>query len=349
MNLKTRCIPYGSLPYNDIEPAVKMLAKLFERSPYNIILPNINKEDTILQRTLSNIPGIKIKEGKIHIKTTSNIYKQRIVELDKAFNNPSLENLDTFAIESPFIDKFFSFIKKFNSGNAFINILGPFTVSQMLMCAAEEQMLTDKSFRKFFIQAVCVKALWAVEAIKTVSPTTTPVIILEEPFLGQLGDLKRENEDITTELVVSMLSRVIEKIKESGAIVAVQCFEKCDWKIPIEAGADIISFDAYNNPNNLCIIPEQIIEFVNRGGKINWAIIPTISDNLVKSLTIDDISSRLFATMQGLIQAGVPAEKVFNSALVSVQGNLDKLQLIFAEKALILSTQLAKRLPTKAE
>ena len=40
-------------------------------------------------------------------------------------------------------------IKKFNSPNAIINLLGPFTISQMLMNAAEEQMLADKTFRKY--------------------------------------------------------------------------------------------------------------------------------------------------------------------------------------------------------
>ena len=68
----------------------------------------------------------------------------------------------------------------------------------MLIHAAEEQMLTDKSFRKLFIQAVCVKALWAVEAIRTANSNTVPVIILEEPALGKLGELKRQNEEITS-------------------------------------------------------------------------------------------------------------------------------------------------------
>ena len=349
MKLKSRCIPFGSLPYTDIESTTRMVAKLFERFPYDVMLPNIAPDDSLAYRTLAGIPGIKFKEGKILIKTTSNIYKQKSIDLDKAFNNPSLENLDSFAIESPFIEKFFDIIKKFKSPNAAINLLGPFTISQILNNVAEEQMLADKSYRKLFIQAVCVKALWAVEAIKLVSPETTPVVILEEPSLAKLGDLRRENEDITTELVTTLLTRVIEKIKATGAIVAVQCFEKCDWTIPINAGADILSFDAYNNPNNLCIIPEQIVEFLDRGGKINWGIIPTKSDAMLKVLTIDEIASRLFSTMQGLVLAGVPAAKVFNSALVSTQGNTDKLQIIFAEKALILATQLAKRIPVKSE
>ncbi len=347
MKLATRCIPLGSLPYDTIESTTRMAAKLFDKLPFVPVLPKISSGDTVINHTLDGIPGVKIKDDKISLKTTSNSYKQALDKLDKAFNHPQMANLEQFAINATFIEKYFQMIKKFNSPNAIINLLGPFTISQLLMNAAEEQMLTDKSYRKLFIQAVCVKALWAIEKIKEFNPNTVPIILLEEPKLSQLGVLKRENEEITSELVTAMFTRVVEKIKEAGAIVGVQCLEKCDWQVAINAGVDIISFDAYNNPNNLCIIPEQITEFIERGGKINWGIVPVMTESVVKALNIDHISNRLFSTMQGLILAGVPEKHVYNSALVSIQGDVDKLPIIFAEKAIILSTQLAKRIPIK--
>ena len=73
-----------------------------------------------------------------------------------------------------------------------------------------------------------------------------------------------------------------------------------------------------------------------------------MNEQIVKAINIDIVTHRLLATMDGLILAGVPEKLVYNSALVSVQGNVDKLPLVFAEKALILSTQLAKRIPIKS-
>lgn len=347
MKLNTRCLPLGALPYENIDTAARMIAKLFEKSPYLPVLPLLDNNDTILQRTLHNIPGIKIKDSKVIVKTSTNSYKQGLVKLDKAFNDPKIENLEPYAIESVFLEKFFQLIKKFKSPHACINLLGPFTLSQIIKNSIEEQTLTDKSFRKLFIQAVCVKALWMINKIKEINSNTVPIVILEEPLFYTLGDIKREDEEITVELVTHLFTRTIETLKAAGAIVAVQSKEKCDWKIPINAGVDIISFDAYNNPNNLCIIPDNITEFIARGGKINWGIIPVASESIVKSLNIDYITNRLFATMEGLIIAGVSEKLVYNSALVSVQNDVDKLPLIFAEKALILSTQVAGRIPIK--
>lgn len=347
MKLATRCIPLGSLPYDNIEAVTRMAAKLFDKMPFVAVLPKISEEDTLINRTLEKLPGIKIEGKKVLINTGSNHYKQNLSKLEKAFNHPTLDNLEPFAINSPFLEKYFQMIKKFKSPNAIINFLGPFSISQILMNAAEEQMLTDKSFRKLFIQSICVKALWVINKIHQINHETVPIIMLEEPLYSQLGNLKRENEDITVDLVTGMFTKVVEKLKDAGAIVGVQCMDKCDWKIPINAGIDIISFDAYNNPNNLCIIPEQVTEFIARGGKINWGIVPVMNETIVKSLNIDHVSHRLFSTMEGLILAGVPANYVYNSALVSVQGSVEKLPLIFAEKAIILATQLAKRIPIK--
>ena len=305
MKLNSRCFPYGALAYDNLDSTVRMVAKLFEKTPYLPFLPNITPEDTILKRTLEHIPGVKLDGQKVMFKLGSDKYKHELTKLEQACNNPTRE------------------------------LLKP-----------EEQMPADKTFKKLFIQAVCVKALWAINKIREISKSTVPVIVLEEPMLAQLGNIKRDNEDITVEYVTSMLAKVVEKIQPTGALLAVQCFDKCDWKIPINAGIDIISFDAYNNPNNLCIIPDHIIDFLQRGGKINWGIIPTINESIVKNINLDLIEKRFINTLEGLVLAGVPRPLVYNSALVSVQGDVNELSLIFAEKALMLATQLSKRIPT---
>ena len=168
MKLATRCIPLGAMPYENVDGTTKMVAKLFQKLPSLYRHPKISAEDTIINRTLGNIPGIRIKDNKVMIKITSNHYKQNFAKLEKAFNNPTLENLEPFAFEAPFIEKYFHILKKFKSPETVVNLLGPFTISQILINAAEEEMLVDKTYRKLFIQAICVKALWIIEKIKEV-------------------------------------------------------------------------------------------------------------------------------------------------------------------------------------
>lgn len=345
MKLSSRCIPYGDLPYEDISSATRTVAKLFERCPYIPLLSKLEPDNSILKRTLSNIPRVGVMQsGKVVLKPEEK-YEHELKLLDKAYNSPKMENLSYFGFESAFLEKFLQMIKKFKSPNACVNLIGPFTLLNSVQDSADELMLIDKTYRKLFIQAVSVKALWIIDKIKEYSPDTAPIIILEEPSLNKIGDLKRENEDITVDMIVSMFARVVEKIKSAGGAVCVQSFDKCDWQIPIKAGVDMISFDAYNNPSNLTIIPETVTDFIQQGGKINWAIVPTTSEAMVKSLNIDFLIKRLIGTLDGLVMSGVPHKYVYNSAVVSIQGNTRELPLIFAEKSMILANQLAKKIP----
>ena len=344
MNKKLRYLPLGVLPYESVEPATRMMVKLFEKIPYCPFFSKITKDETLLTASLRKIPGISVTDKNISFNPTSATYNQALAKLDKAFVHPKKDLLLPYAMQCVFSEKFFSIIKKYESPNAIVNIIGPYTLAQILKSLSSELVITDKNFRKLVIQAVSVKVLATIEKIKEASSKTQPIVILEEYLLGGLGTIKRENEEITSELVTSMLTRVVEKIKEAGALVAVRCSEKCDWQVPINAGIDIIIFDAYNNPNNLSIFPDQIIDFINRGGKIAWGIVPTTTESIVRNIDTESIFKRLIVTMNGLVESGVPHKLVYDSAIICPQGDTGHLPIIFAEKVLLMLVNLARKI-----
>ena len=344
MILETRYLPVGSLPYETIKSVTAMEAKLYSKCPFIAVLPAISPDENIEKWTFANLPGVSYNDNSLVLKTGSHDYKDKVLMHSRAFGNPNAENLEQYAFEPAFLEKFFQMIKKFKSPVAYINLLGPFTISQILSKVVKEQVITDKNYKKLYFEAVCIKALWIINKMKDFCKNTVPVIILEEPMLGQFGMIKRQHDEITSDFVIELYERVVKKLKSAGAVVGVQCMDKCDWSLPIRGGVDLISYDAYNNPNNLCIIPDIITSFLERGGVINWGIIPVTSESMVKNLTIEYMSNRLAFSMQGLVLSGVPEILVQNSAMVSMNGSTDHLSIFFAEKAIILSTQLSLRL-----
>lgn len=344
MNLSSKFLPYGSLPYENLKFATAAMAKLFQEIPYLPDLPAISANESIRTRTLSCLPGVVIKNDQLKINIGTSEYQTVLMALNETYLSPTLNNLNVFGIKSEFSEKYYHMIKKFKSPYAVIHLLGPLTLSQILTDSVGEHTIFDKSFRKLFVQAVTVKALWTIETIKSANKNTIPIIIFEEPALGKIGDLKRENSDFSNELLINLYSKIFEKIKGKDTIVGIQCFEKCDWSIPINAGVDLISFDAYNKPNNLNIISELIEGFLKKGGIINWAIVPVETEKLVKNMTTEDLVKRLKATMSGLVDAGVPPELVYKLSTVSLNGNLSHLPVFFAEKAMVTVKQVASRL-----
>lgn len=342
-----RCLPTGDLPYMTDKAATKMMVKLFENIPFLANLPNVSPDETLIKRSLMNMPGITFRDKKIIFNNGENNLKPKLVAMETAFNNPSVENLSKYSFDTFFLHKYYQIIDRIKPQETVVNLVGPFTISQQAVNKDGIQLIQDKYYRKLIVHAISIKALWIINKIKELSPETKPLILLEEPLLHKVGNIKRENEDITRDVIVNMLSDVIKKIHDIDAKAGVQCFEKCDWKIPIEAGADLISFDAYTNPNNLNIIPAQINEFLANGGRINWAIVPVRNETIVRNLNIDNLYDRFIKTIEGLIISGTSEKLTYNRSTVSIQGNINHLPLIFAEKALILASQLSKRIPTK--
>ena len=111
MKIKSRCFPYGSLPYDNPESVTTMMAKLFSDVPYLPVLPLIYPEDTVQKRTLSKIPGVKGKDKKVVLKTTSKHYKNDLLKLDVTFNSTDFALLDAYSIDSEYLNQFLQVIK----------------------------------------------------------------------------------------------------------------------------------------------------------------------------------------------------------------------------------------------
>ncbi|MCQ2740124.1 MAG: hypothetical protein MJ237_07850 [bacterium] len=341
VKLETGYLAKGDLPYERLQLAVNLVAKKFAECPFIASLPNIYPDDTILKRTLGNMPGIIFKDNTVCIATASAGFEKELEELNNAYAFSKDELLEKYAYDSKFFEKYLHIIKKFKSKYACINLLGIFSLSQMLSQNLQEHVLTDNTYRKALMKMICVKANWIIKKIKEYCPDTIPIVIFEEPLFAQLSILRHTNELITKEFITDIFSLVIRKIKSYGAITCIQCFEKCDWTIPIDSGVDIISYDAYNNPNNLSVMPDAVNKFLSRGGLISWGIIPAASENVVKSLSADYLYNRLKTTIDGVALSGVSQEMLYDSVLVSLNGNTSHLSVIFAEKLFLFLPKIA--------
>jgi hypothetical protein len=267
--------------------------------------------------------------------------------MEKAYNSDNFEYYDRFAPkETPYSYMYYEMLKRLKPKYTVINLLGPFTIANSVFNKNAATLLSEQSYRKYIIQSLTVRALWHIAKIKEASPDTTPIIVFEEDMLYKFGTLKRTNEEITKETVIILFNKVFSKVQKAGALVCVQSFEKCNWQLVFEAGnVNIISFGAYTNPNNLNIISESVNKFMSKGGYINWGIIPVNNENAIRTINFDNAYKKLINAIEGLILAGVSADLLYQKSTVSVQGNMAKLPILFAEKALMLAKQISKKLP----
>lgn len=350
MNLNFKNLPTGSLPYDNIQLCKQMVLRLYDKIPYLPELPIIDPNDNIINRSFGNIPGIVIKDGKILLPDeNSDKFTLAMLDLDRVLNTADLREYEPYGVNAPFTELYYAMLEKFKPQYTVMNFTGPFTFTNSVFNKNATLLLTDKTYRKFIIQAVSVKALWYVYKVKSISPNTVPIVMFNESMLYKFGTMKRNSDIITNDIAVSLMSKVFEKVRNAGALVGVQSFEKCNWQLVFDTDCvDYISMDAYNNPANLNILAKSVNKFLAKGGYINWGIIPVMNERAISSINIDIIYNRFINTIEGLAAAGVSMDMLYKNATVSIQGNIDVYSILFAEKALMMADKLARKIPASS-
>ena len=350
MKLNFKNLPTGSLPYDDIKLCKQMMLRLYADVPFLPELPLLDANDTIFYRTFANMPCITVKDGKILLpESTNEKLNLATMQLDRIYNSSNINDFEEYGTESPYFSLYLEILKRIKPEYTVINLMGAFTFANSVFNRNASLLLIDRIYRKFIIQIITIKALWFIYKIKEASSNTKPIIIFDEKLLYKFGTLKRTNEEITKETVTTMFSKIFQKIQKAGGLVGVQSFEKCNWQLVFESdGVNLISFDAYNNPNNLNIIADSVNKFLTKGGYINWGIVPVMNENAIRSLNLDTIYKRFTTTLETLASEGVSMDLLYKNSTVSVQGNLEKYPILFAEKALMLTEQLAKKIPVSS-
>ena len=122
-------------------------------------------------------------------------------------------------------------------------------------------------------RGLALKALWQVRMLA--ASGRRPIIFLDEPYLSGFGSAF---SPIQRDEVVDLLGIVVGYLKEhSQALVGIHCCGNTDWSMIMEAGFDIISFDAFEYMEHFLLYPDHLVSYLGSGGAIAWGIVPTVA------------------------------------------------------------------------
>lgn len=213
-------------------------------------------------------------------------------------------------------NKFLELIKETKPKYAKGQITGPFTLSLVLQTQDVIERLTQK-------------ALWQINEIKKVSPHTIPIIFIDEPSLSNLK----------SKPPVKMIKSISDRIKGNGGMSGLHCCGNCDWTIALNAGIDIISFDAYSYIGTL---GDEIKTFLAHGGKIAWGIVPTKDKMALESANLNKMIEVFENGVKYLTKKGIDEKIIIENSLITPSCGAGSLSEELAEKAMNLTKQLSE-------
>ena len=344
--LTLEALAIGSLPHTNLESAMELVKKDFDKIPFWPQLSKINKNEDMIFQFLENMPSFFIDKdsGKTYLETESDKFfedmEQFFCDYEEIIADINSETIEKYAINSSCaFPEFIKIIKSTKPAFAKGQIVGPFTLATTLVDKSGKCAFYDETLKEIITKTLSIKALWQIKNIKSANPNSTPIIFIDEPSISQLGTSAFIT--ISTEEVVEMVKEISDLIKANGAISAIHCCGKCDWDIPISAGVDIINFDAYTFAQNLSLHSKSIKSFLEQGGKIAWGVIPTLHPEVLENANLDTMLSVFEKAVKYLTEKGIDEKIVIANSLITPSCGAGALSEDLAEKAMDLTKQLS--------
>ena len=305
----------GSFPDLDAEKACDLILDALPEIPLWPQLSNADYREQMEIQYSEGFPCVVLDEAKQ--KMFFDTSGDPTAELEKFYENVVLENLDHFQISEEFGRGITAMASKFSASKPssilyFKNqVTGPITFGLATVDENKRAIYYNDVFRDVIVKGITMKARWLLKTFKPFG--FKQMCFVDEPILSAFGSstyISVKKRD-----VVEHLSEVTEAIHQEGALVGTHCCGNTEWPILIDAGVDIISFDAYEFGETISYYPHQVKEFLDRGGTIAWGIVPTSEKILAE--TPSSLHKKLEERIDNLAEKGIERELLWERCLLT--------------------------------
>lgn len=313
-NPKCLATGIGSMPDKDPSTACDVILENIPEIPFWPQLPNVNFREGMEIQYCEGLPCVTFDEERqrMYFETSGDITG----ELEKFYENYVADNLDHFKITPEFSHGIFEMEKKLTGYPSSFNyfktqVTGPITIGLGRVDENKRAIYYNEVFRDVIVKGTEMKARWLVREFNFLE--CKQICFIDEPILSAFGSstyVSVQRSDI-----VKYLNDVIKAIHKEGALTGIHCCGNTEWPILIDAGVDIISFDAYEYGETIGYYPEQINTFLEKGGALAWGIV--INSEQIFQETPDSLTKKLEEQVHNLARKGIDQNLIWERCLIT--------------------------------
>ena len=342
----------GSMPFEDANYAVEVsLAKLPE-APIWPQLPKLGLNEQMEIQYSEGIPSGVIDriKNRMYFDTSvdyseafASFYENYLAAMDPDDGNG---DCSTMAISKEFSKGIYALEDTLKSKNLkfpFVKVqtTGPCSFALTLVDENKRAIFYNEEFRDVIVKALAMKCRWQIQKFQ---PFAEKIIcFIDEPILSAFGSSTYVS--VNREDVIAALEEMISAIHADNAIAGIHCCGNTEWSILIDAGADIVNFDAFEFGETVAMYSESVKKHLNRGGVLAWGVVPT--SKAIREQTVDSLEARLEQVMDNLAGKGIDKKLIVEQAIITPScgtGSMDKQD---AEKVFQMVHDLSERMRSK--
>ena len=222
-----------------------------------------------------------------------------------------------------------------------VQTTGPCSFALTIVDENKRAIYYNEEFRDIVVKALAMKCRWQIQKFQ---PFAEKIIcFIDEPILSAFGSstyvtVKRED-------VVDHLNEVIDAVHADDALAGIHCCGNTEWSILIDAGVDIVNFDAFQYGDTIAMYPDAVKRHLERGGMLAWGIIPT--STAIRDQTVETLVTRFEGVMDNLAAQGIDKQLIMEQAIITPSCGTGSMEAGDADKVFEMIAALTKRMKAK--
>lgn len=338
----------GSVPHTDPDVALTKILSCVPEAPIWPQLPKRDWREGFLPQYAEGLPGL-IKhpdDAKVSVDSSADLAKDLAAFYEAAMAAPENGDFSRFAISenaSMGIPAALARFEALTEKPPYIKVhcTGPVSFALTVFDQNDRPLFFDDTFADVTLQSAIMKSIWQIRLFKTLGEEI--ICFLDEPVLSAFGSSTYIN--VRREDVVAALSTAVEAIHAEGALVGVHVCGNSEWTILIDAGVDIINFDAYFHGEGMAIYAEAVAGHLAQGGALAWGIIPTADE--IHRENAESLDLRLKEVVGALVERGVEEDLIWRQSILTPSCGMGTMTLEESEMVMDRLFELSQRVQSR--
>jgi len=211
-------------------------------------------------------------------------------------------------------------------------VTGPVSLGLSIPREDRRALFYDDTLRDAAVQLLAGKARWQNDLLARLAPDSTPIVMVDEPYLTQAGSaLISIPEDISLPALETCLSAI-------DGLAGIHVCGGTDWAGLTRLSVDLLDFDAADHLDSILTQREAVAAFLQQGGLLCWGVVP--NDQRAGEWTAEEAGRRVLTGAEALAAAGAPtAETILAGSFVAPACGTGALTRPAAEAVFTLTAQ----------
>jgi hypothetical protein len=343
----------GSMPHAEADPALEIVLANLPEAP---IWPQLSGRGLNEQMEIQYSEGMPRRtidrdKGRMYFDTSGD-YSEEFAEFYEAYMlamdpDEGTGDCSAMAISADYAAGLFALEEKLKARGGQLpyvkcHTTGPCSFALTIVDENKRALYYNEEFRDVVVKALAMKCRWQVQRFK---PYARDVIcFIDEPILAGFGSstyvsVKRDD-------VVAILSEVVEAIHADGGLAGMHCCGNTEWSIPIDAGADIVNFDAFEFGETIAMYPEAVKAHLAAGRALAWGVVPTSA--AVRDQTVDTLVEHYETMTRNLAdKAGIDLATIYDQTVLTGSCGTGSMEPDLAARVFELTGALSTALRNK--